>query len=164
MENNNWKLADGTPVIDRENSHLASHLATYPLLSEALPLALAQIIPDPQKEFYLQEVEMGRVVGKSICVATFESDQIIFAKRPNRFGATRFVENREPEESSKISVILKKGDGYYVLLSAFVGGLTPPEPWDRYAAPESLTFWNLHALIWGHEEVLPGTETRDCPW
>jgi hypothetical protein len=133
-------------------------------LSEALPLALAQITPDPQKEFYLQEVEMGMVVGKSICVATSESDQIIFAKRLNRLGLTRFVENREPEESTKVSVILKKGDGYYILLSAFVGELTPPEPWDRYATSESLSFWNSHALIWGYEELISGTETRDCPW
>lgn len=159
-----WILKSGDSVIDRENSHLASHLETYPLLGEALPLALTQVDPDPQKEFVLQEVDMGYVVGKSICVATSERDQIIFAQRPNRFGLTRFVEKREAEESSKVTVILKKGDGYYVLLSAFVGGLTPPEPWDKFANQESVPFWNSHALIWGREEILPGTETRNCPW
>lgn len=158
-----WHLADGTPVIDRWNSHLATHLKAYPFLGELLPQALAQITSDA-KDFYLSEVDMGKVVGKSICVATTERDTIIFAQRPNRKGLTRFVESREPEECSKISVVLKKGDGYYILLSAFVGGLTPPEPWDKFANPESLPFWNSHALIWGHEEVLPGTETRDYPW
>ena len=159
----NWHLADGIPVIDRWNSHLTTHLKAYPLLGELLPLALNQITSDA-RDFLLSEVDMGKVVGKSICVATTMSDQIIFAQRPNRKGLTRFVESREPEECSKIAVILKKADGYYVLLSAFVGGPTPPEPWDKFASPESLPFWNSHALIWGHEEVLPGTETRDYPW
>ncbi len=164
MKELNWKLADGTLVIDRKNSHLASHLKTYPLLSEALPLALAQIAPLHQKNFHLQEVKMDKVVGESICVATNKNDEIVYAKRPNREGLTRFVKNRVAEESNKISVILKKGEGCYILLSAFVGGLTPPEPWDEHATPESFTFWNEHALIWGCEEIVPGTETRDCPW
>lgn len=160
-----WKLADGTAVVDRQDSHLASHLKTYPVLGRMLPEALRQVIPTGQ-QFQLAEVQMGVMVGKSICVATSTGDEIIFAQRPNRQGLTRFVKNRESEDSSKISVVLKKAEegNFYILLSAFIGGLTPPEPWDKFANSESLPFWNSHALIWGQEEIVAGTEINNCPW
>lgn len=25
-------------------------------------------------------------------------------------------------------------------------------------------FWKNHALVVGNQEIVPGTETRDCPW
>ena len=144
-------------VIDRPQSHL--HATVLPLLSEAL----LQI--NAGEEFIQCEVPMGRVVGKSICVATRPGDDIVYAKRPKRWGHTRFAKNREPEDSSSVVIVLKKAeDNTYILITAFIGSLSEPEPWDRKATQKSRAFWDTHALVWGHEETLSGTETRRCPW
>ncbi|HOZ36467.1 MAG TPA: hypothetical protein PLR18_01395 [bacterium] len=63
-------------------------------------------------------------------------------------------------------MILKKAEdvGGYILITAFVGGLSEPEPWDRNTTPASADFWANHALIWGCEPIVSGTETTRCPW
>jgi hypothetical protein len=87
-------------------------------------------------------------------------DEIVFAKRPGRFGLTRFVKNRKPEPCSKVVVILKKGNyDEVVLVTAFVGHRPEPEPWDRNATAKSQAFWSTRALVWGSEPIVPGTET-----
>ncbi|MFH1408080.1 MAG: hypothetical protein ABIG91_03565 [Patescibacteria group bacterium] len=152
-------LGSGQPVYDRYNSH--NHVAIRSILLEALSWIRLN-----GEQFAVEEVEFGRVVGETTCVRTSESDAIVFAQRPRRFGLTRFVLGRKPEPSSKMVVILKKAeDGdYYVLISAFVGARAEPEPWDRNATEKSVEFWSTHALVWGSEPVAPGTETRVCPW
>lgn len=161
-------LQSGEIVVDRFNSH--AHNA----VSVLLPEALARI--DSQGEGFIErEVDFGRVIGESICVATTASDQIIYAKRPKRFGHSRFVLNRKPEECTSMVVVLKAGDNdQYILITAFIGHLSQPEPWDdrnfekkadpKKAVFESRKFWSSHALIFGHEEVIPGSETTRCPW
>ena len=63
-----------------------------------------------------------------------------------------------------VVVILKRTEEYgYVLLTAFIGKKAEPEPWDRSATEKSVEFWSVRALIWGHEPVVPGTETSECP-
>lgn len=160
-----WRLADGTPVRDRQDSHLASHAEEYPELLSLLPLALAKINPQG-RGFIAEEVDMGRVIGESILVETGPSDAIVFAQRPNRQGLTRFVKNRQPEPCNYITVLLEKaGKGnFYTLLTAYVGRRTPDEPWSPFARPDSVQFWSTHALIWGASPILPGTETTVCPW
>ena len=77
----------------------------------------------------------------------------------------REVIHRSPEPTQKVTVILKAGDaGDYVLITAFIGASAEPEPWDRNATPQSVAFWNSHALVWGSEPVVPGTETDRCSW
>lgn len=29
---------------------------------------------------------------------------------------------------------------------------------------ETFEFWSSHALVWGSEPIVPGTETATCPW
>ena len=159
-----WVLADGAEVRDRQDSHLQTHAQAYPALLAALPEAFSKINPQG-RDFIAEEADMGRVIGNSILVATSDQDEIVYAQRLNRVGLTRFVKNREAEPCRHIVVLLKKAqEGFYILLTAFVGKLVPNEPWDENAEPESVPFWNTHALIWGHEETVPGTETSDCPW
>ncbi len=151
-------LGSGQAVFNRHNSHLHGELQG--LLSEAFSQIHLQ-----GDQFSKQVVDFGRVIGATICVETRPEDEIIFAQRPKRFGLTRFVLGRQPEPCSTLVVILKLIEGgNYLLITAFIGGLSEPEPWDRNATEQSVAFWNSHALIWGYEETIPGTQNRHCPW
>ncbi len=165
------KLFSGEMVVDRHNSHLHETGSMAELLPEALNKINAR-----GRDFLIEEIDFGRVIGETICVATGHSDQIIFARRPKRAGLTRFVKNRRPQPCSSLVVILKKAeeDDRYVLITAFVGHISRPEPWDeraflkqeepKLAREESISFWSTHALVWGYEETVPGTQTTECPW
>ncbi|OQB18279.1 MAG: hypothetical protein BWY14_00954 [Parcubacteria group bacterium ADurb.Bin192] len=154
-----WQLKNGERVVDRHQSHL--HAAVEGLLPEALGR-----IDAAGRDFLVDEVDFGRLIGETTCVATGPDDAVVYAKRPKRFGLSRFVKNRRPEPCSSVVVILKKAEdfGGYVLITAFVGRRSEPEPWDRNATANSLPFWNSHALVWGSEPTIPGTETTRCPW
>ena len=151
-------LASGEPVYDRHNSHLHREV------QELLPEIVAGV--SGAERFMVHEHDFGRVVGYCNCVATSGSDKVVYAQRPKRAGLTRFVKNRQAEPATKAVVILKRDDyePYYVLITAFVGGLAAKEPWDPRATDEDREFWETHALVWGSEEIIPGTETAVCPW
>jgi len=157
------KLLSGEVVVDRRNSHLRENAARY------LPDALAQI-HSRGRTFIAEEVDFGQPIGKTICVRTNGSDEIVWAWRKNRPADwTRFVKNREPEKCSSLMVILMANreaetPGQMVLISAFIGRRAEPEPWDRNASERSFAFWESHALVWGYEETIRGTETKVCPW
>ena len=154
------RLASGEVVVDRNNSHL--HESVRPLLSYALSR-----ISSCGRNFMEEVVDFFSEVGKTICVATNPSDKIVYAQRPNRAGLTRFVKNRETEPCSSVVVVLKRADnvsGTYVLVTAFIGGKPEVEPWDTRATAASRAFWESHALLWDPEQVIPGTETTECPW
>ena len=154
----NWKLASGEAVLDRYNSH--AHNSVRHLLPDVFARVLSQ-----GRNFFIEEVDLDQIIGETVCVPTTDADEIVWAQRPKRFGLTRFVKNRTAEQCSKVVVILKKGDrGDYVLITAFVGSRPEPEPWDRNATPKSVEFWSTHALVWGSEEIIHGTETNQCPW
>lgn len=152
-------LASGEAVVDRHHSHLHGDVLSL------LPEALAEVNSLGRK-FLIHEHDFGRVVGETVCVPTGPGDEIVYAKRPKRFGHSRFVKNRNPEPCNAVTVILKRDDleDYYVLITAFVGHRPEPEPWDRNANGNSHAFWNSHALVWGCEDIIPGTETTVCPW
>lgn len=106
-----------------------------------------------------------REVFVSTDVATHPGDQIVYAQRVGRAGLTRFVKNRAAEHCSSFVVVLKAGDGgEFVCMTAYVGHRAEPEPWDEMATEKSVAFWSSHALLWGSEPIVPGTETDQCPW
>lgn len=156
-----WKLKNLMTVIDRQNSHLHGEISG--LVKEAL-----QQVDPADKDFLVQEVNMGRVVGQTTCVPTGAEDTIVYAQRLKRAGATRFVMDREPKDCDSIVVILKKASAWdeydYVLIAAFIGKKAEPEPWDRNATPASRNFWDTHALVFGSEPVYQDTVTPVCPW
>lgn len=153
------RLASGEEVLDRHGSHLHNGVKSL------LPAAFNKIEGGGQA-FLVEEVDFGQPIGETICVATGPQDQIVYAKRPRRFGHSRFVLNRTAEQCSSLIVILKKAeeDDFYVCITAFVGHKAEPEPWDRNATEQSAKFWLNHALIWRSEETVPGTQTAECPW
>ena len=152
-------LGSGEPVYDRPQSH------THNGVSRILSAALAKIQSEDRK-FLVEEVDFGQPIGETVCVVTGFDDEIVFAKRLKRLGYSRFVKKRSPEPCNKVVVILKKDEreDYYVLITTFIGYRPEPEPWDRNATEKSVEFWDSHALIWRQEEIIPGTETGECPW
>ena len=148
---------DGQSIFDRPNSH---HHLPEGLLREAISRA------DLGNQAFMKiRIDMGRIVGVSTCVETTSDDQIVFARRINRKGLTRFVRGRKAEDCSAIILILKRIEpNGYLLITGFVGDSAEPEPWDEKASAQSVEFWSTHALIWGSEEIHPETETVNCPW
>lgn len=152
-------LSSGEVVVDRYPSHL------HPPVADLLSEALARISAGGRPRI-AETVDLGRIVGETSKVRTGPDDEIVFARRPLREGPTRFVRNRDPEPTQLVTVILEaaaEGHGF-VCLSAWIGGRAEPEPWDSNATVESVAFWEVHALLWGSEPVVPGTETSIRPW
>lgn len=153
------QLASGETVIDREESHLHGDIRM--LLPEVF-----KGIESNNEEVVIRTIDLGRTVGENICLETDSNDDIVYAQRPGRTGLTRFVKNREPEASSLVTIILHKdtsADSQYSCRTAFVGPLAELEVWQSQSE-ESKEFWDTHALLWGKETIIPGTETTEKPW
>jgi hypothetical protein len=161
-------LGSGEQVFDRVDSHLSSH----PVPSSVLSSALARILSGGRASIR-EEVQFSFTVGNSGCVETNANDKICYAVRRHGNGASRFVIDRNPQPCSSVTVKLGRslGDsdvriGDYILRTAYIGKLTPPEPWSKDAArapEESLAFWNSHAIIWGSQPVV-SEPTPICAW
>jgi len=154
------RFASGELVIDRKDSHAATHPAVHSILAE-----LISCVDSNQRVRFCESIDFGRIVGETICVETHDGDDIIYARRPPRRELTRFVKNQQPEPTQWATACFARlSGGAYLLLTAFVGPHAPAEPWDKFATEESVAFWNTHALVWGVEETESGTETTICPW
>ena len=157
-------FASGETVVNRHRSHL----------HEPVSLLIREVLTKIHqgRQFFIHTHDFGRVVGKTTCVQTAPGDEIVFAQRRSRRGLTRFVKNRPAQPCSEVTVILKRDDvdqNTYVLITAFIGGTPQPEPWDQNIRTEAeylraVAHWSSHALVWGTEEIISGTETTRCPW
>jgi len=153
------------PVYDRDWSHL--HNGVH----HALRFALAQIsVSNEPCDSFRREIRFPLAIGQNVCVRTDENDHILYARRRGRSGWSRFVEGREPEPTDVMTIVLKwitrSDQDCLIILTAYWGPKSPPEVWSpsarkyRYAQE----FWATHALIWGSEEVEPGSVRRDKPY
>lgn len=149
--------------VDMEVSHAATHFADDPHLLDLVKEALSKI--EPTEDMVRMEIDMGRIVGDAGVVETDEGDDIVYAMRPHRERYSRFVKNKSAEPTQYITLNLrKKGEKLYYLYTAFIGKLVPSFPGGDYLPEQSREFWSKHALIWGKQVVVPGTETKRCPW
>jgi hypothetical protein len=168
-------LGSGEIVIDRPGS---SHVQSHQLPDGVLARALAKI-DSGKKDRIVEQVDFPEVIGMSTCVETTSDDDIVYARRHNRGGMTRFVRGRQAKPSQSVVVILHKWgriDGVvaYSAITAYVGTKGLPEPGDWHAmsrepnalqaALQAQEFWSKHALVWGCEPVHPRSITRECPW
>lgn len=158
-------LKNGAPVYDRPNSHIHTEYEDiFKLIRKTLPL----VEPKSNVEPFFYTHDFGDTIGESICVETEDGDEIVFAQRRNRNGLTRFVKSKPLQPTSSFTVVLipdkKSEKEQYLLITAYVGEKAPEEPWDKFATPESVEFWNSHALVWGSMPIVEGTETSECPW
>jgi hypothetical protein len=155
MSHRPLRLASGEVVTPREG-------AARPGVTRHLRSALRQIAT-AGRDFIIHQVDYARVIGRTTCVETGASDNVVFAWRHGKKGPSRFVIGRKPEPCRSLVVVLKKAEDGYDLLSAFIGSKAEPEPWNRNAQGWALLFWASHALVWGSEAVVDGTETNEVP-
>lgn len=150
-------------VVDLESSHAATHFNDSPKLFDAVKKAITLIELD--KEKIRVEIDTGEYVGMSDLVETNQSDEIIYALRPYRDRYSRFVKNRVAEGTSWVVLSFERlSERQYKLHTAFVGRLTPSFPGGDFMPEKSKEFWSNHALVWGNQEIVSGSETDVCPW
>jgi hypothetical protein len=153
---------DKKVFVDMEDSHAATHLHDTPALYE-LAKELIRDIELIENSVCIDR-DMGRIVGTADLVETSVTDEIMYIKRLNRDGYTRFAMNRTAEPTSFVTVVLKSIEVGYVLWSAWIGRAVPQFPGDEHETQESRPFWREHALAWGNQRVQAGTELREWPW
>jgi len=111
------------------------------------------------------EIDIGEKIGYCDLVTTTDKDEIVYAKRPLRNTYSRFVKNRTAEPTSWLTIDLRKQtNGDYVLYTAFFGRLVPSFPGGNFLPKQSKEFWNNHALVWGSQDIVLGSEMTNCPW
>lgn len=143
-------------------THMTQHRDVLPYLEEAL----LQVFPPEGQIFYKVDIDMGRIIGHQACVRVSDSDTFIHAQRKNREGLTRFVLNRNMEPTSYVTVVLardRKKEHIYRVLTAYIGRVSEREPTDASIKTDEemavcVDFWTKHALVWGSQIVVPGTE------
>lgn len=150
MEINNRKVIGEITISNKKYPVTKSDSFHFHELSEeVIREALGKVRLKYKSKMIKYICKFNYVVGKNACVPTTEKDCIIFARRKGRKGDTRFVKNRVPEDCKSIVLILKQDttEKYYILLTAFVGENSYPEPWDRFATEEAKKYWENHALV-----------------
>lgn len=151
--------------VDMEGSHASTHLTDSPQLLALVKEALRDAEPVGGGEFVRVEKDMGRIVGMTDLVEVNEGDEVVYAKRPKRVIYTKFVKNRAPVPSSFITIWLRRdSEKEFELFSCYIGRPVPAFPGDEYEEPASRPFWEKHALVWGTQAIIEGTETQNCPW
>lgn len=149
--------------MDPKHSHAATHLADTPGLRDVAEEVIPALAPSEDNQVIT--IDMERTIGLTDLVETTDADEIIYAKRLNRDNFTRFVKGRSPSPSSLVTMVLRKfDDGSYELWSVWIGPNAPSFPGGGHETKESYTFWENHALVWGTQEVQPGSETTTRPW
>lgn len=144
---------DNVPVYDRPNSHLQEHPIDLPILREALKKV------SQKEEFKIHVIDMEKVIRVTTCVPVTPSDDIIYVIKKNRSGPTPMVLGRKPIKCKKFILVLKRIENGFVLITAFIGEETKPEPWDPKIQKdpkelsEATKFWREHALIYDESVV-----------
>lgn len=152
-----YKTACGGSIMlpPKAEDHLRAHPEVMALLQEAIE----HVELPKDGSFLAVEVEMGRVIGRSGCVATPPiglDDQGFFAVRVGRTGPSRVALDTEGPETTKVVILAfvsRESRGQYVLVTSFVGELAQKEPWDPNIRSQeefqcSLEFWGSHALVY----------------
>lgn len=148
---------DGVPIRDRGGkSHIHGNIHQH--LRKEFELLCVRNSQEVIKNTCV--VLMG--AGTTECVKTSEGDDIVYQVRGNRKGPTRFVLNKLPQATNKLTYVLirneENGKLYYWIATAYAGEPAPPEPWDdnafqrdsrgyEIAKKESEDFWANYALV-----------------
>ena len=140
-------------VTEKTMEHMAAHAGV-----DANLIAEAVAKLDYVGPFFIETVDLGRVIGKSSCVTVGPEDKVAHYYRKNRAGKTPFV-GKEPEDTSCITIGIcddRDNDGAPTLFTAFYGVKAPREPWDAKSPEEeeeSRKFWSTHALSYDRSAI-----------
>ena len=145
-------------------SHAATHIKDEPGLVELAAQIVGRTdITEPYMQFH---VDVGRTVGTSDLVETDPGDEIVYAKRQNRDTYTVFNKSKQAQPCSLVAVALEmQEDGTCALASTWIGPSDFPSfPGSVRETADSKEFWSKHSLVWGNQEIQPGSETTDYPF
>ena len=143
---------DGYNVYDRTDSHFHPEEGiTKELLKNGISRMYADNLP-----FKKKEIKFPRPIGYNTCVKITPEDDVIMVYRKGREGKTPMVKGRKPELSNILTIIIRRSREEaknYILLTAYVGGGSTREPWDRTIRSEDERkqceeYWSNHALIY----------------
>lgn len=145
---------DGRMLVPPET---VEHLDAHPEVWEVLEEAVAKVELTGRRNVE-DEIDLGRIIGRTGCVTTplvGYGQTSFFVQRPARRGPSRVVKTDTAPEISTVSIVATPTDmvNTYVLHTAYIGTLAPPEPWNRclttgLARRRSLEFWSTHALVY----------------
>lgn len=159
--------ANGKSVVfDPVGSHASTHFHDAPgLRGEVVGLIKSLVL---ESDLIARDYDMGRVIGNNNVVEIDDTDELVYAMRKLREdqGYVAFTKSQSSAPCTKISVhLIQLDEDTYNLYSTWVGEYeSPPFPQMKIATAESIPFWSKHAFVWGSQEIIPGTETAECPW
>lgn len=128
------------------DEHMQAHAdATNELIAEAIR-KVHYTAP-----FWMNTVDMGRIIGKNACVEIDATDDTRWVCRPGRNTESHMVFNKEPVDTTEFTVgMCTDKDGLVTVFTAFPGPKAPKEPTDPSLRDdereESEKFWSTHAL------------------
>ncbi len=109
--------------------------------------------------------DMGRIIGTTNIIDTTDKDSVYYAQSHKRKIYMPYAKNRQPVESNKLSVILKRDEnGNYELSDIWIGPCSPPFPGEDKEASNSKDYWQSHALIQDTKFIKTNTITKTCPY
>lgn len=147
--------------IDEGNTNVGLHIIENPDLLDLVKEVIENSEISGENVGF--EYDFHKVIGKTSCVETTDDDQIVYAKRKQRESFSRFVKNRQLEDTNLVSVVLFKKDYGYLLWSAWCGPLVPTSPDSEGRMKTSEGFWRNHALVYDESLIQVGTVQIDRP-
>lgn len=157
-----------TATYDPIHSHAATHLQDTPELKDLVIEVVASLNLTGQK--IARHFDLGRIVGTTDVVAVDDTDEMVYGMRKNREddGLVPFTKTRRAKPCSYVTIQLApQNDGTYELTSAWIGTFDDddePFPQSPNATERSVEYWRHWAFVYGSQEIVPGTETKICPW
>ena len=128
------------------------HMLCHSQISEdILREAIEKSDVDFSTTFYMESIDLGRIVGKDNCVEVNDLDTVKMLQRKGRRGLTPIVFNKDAMDTNLVTIgICRDDDGLLTVFTSFFGQKAPKEPWDakEHELPESITFWKTHALVY----------------
>lgn len=111
------------------------------------------------------EHNMGRPIGYSERLETRDKDTIFYARMNKLPEYTRFVRQRNAEQTTYITFILEQdAEGSYTLVDAWLGNVYPPIPSPTNDTQLSKDYWTTHAVVFNGQSLLASTITKVCPY
>ena len=148
--------------VDLVASSAAAQIAHQPHLLHLASSLLAS--SQVEGEHIWLEHDLGHTIGVCDIIETSPKDIIFYAQRSGSEAFSRFVKNRQLQQTSLLSLELTRLHAQaYELQQIIVGPPLPSLPGEGEET-ETRTFWENHALLWGDWPVKSRTTTRTCPW
>lgn len=157
----------GTINIAQQAQH---HLIAHPNVGEHLQTVIGKIHLPAVRRKIEEEIDVGRLIGRSGIVKTAPLDirePALFALRANRKLPSRVAKvGVFGEETSKIVVVARPSqiENEYDLITSWIGVLAKKEPWDgsiagRREFQECLDFWSTRAMVYDPAVMGPAFES-----